>query len=428
MEEDHGWSPALTRRRPQRPRVQPRWCCGAVPHARRLRGLVVVATVLSGPSGALGLRGGAVDSRPRARGVARSPAKAPFNGSATFFKTPPGAWAWDELLGRRMIIFTGGPRRGPGRSSSSSSPPNGAAAPGAVESSLAAERGPVESDASSVLSRRRRRRRRGPAKHTDDEPHQSKPPSSPRAFDPPARVRAITTAFDALVERWWPDELWPVPREDRAKLGPTVRFYARVVVVAFLIRWFVVEPRYIPSASMLPTFEIGDQLAIEKLSTLVRTPRPTEVVLFRPPREALDRLEAARRAVSLSRGGLSPVSTPSSDATLATTPAAPPKKELAVPEVYIKRVVAGPGDTVRVEAETGDVYVNGVRLDEPFVGDKARYDFGPATVPEGYLFVLGDNRNRSFDSHVWGFLPRENVVGHAILRYWPLGRFGLVEH
>ena len=49
-------------------------------------------------------------------------------------------------------------------------------------------------------------------------------------------------------------------------------------------------------------------------------------------------------------------------------------------------------------------------------------------VPEGELFVLGDNRDRSFDSHVWGFLPKDRVVGHVILRYWPLSRFGLVEH
>ena len=56
------------------------------------------------------------------------------------------------------------------------------------------------------------------------------------------------------------------------------------------------------------------------------------------------------------------------------------------------------------------------------------YTLEPRRVPPGSLFVLGDNRNRSFDSHVWGALPRENVVGHVILRYWPPGRFGLVEH
>ena len=56
------------------------------------------------------------------------------------------------------------------------------------------------------------------------------------------------------------------------------------------------------------------------------------------------------------------------------------------------------------------------------------YAWGPATVPPDALFVLGDNRDHSFDSHVWGFLPKSDVVGHVILRYWPLSRFGLIEH
>lgn len=195
----------------------------------------------------------------------------------------------------------------------------------------------------------------------------------------------MTEAFDKGIERNWPRD-WVPETSERPKLGRVLRFYARIVVVSFLIRWFVVEPRYIPSASMMPTFEVGDQLAIEKVSTLVRTPAKTEVILFYPP--------PAAKTTS---------------------------------QVYIKRVIASPGDTVQVK--DGFVFVNGRKLTEPFAAaDPPRYSFGPATVPPDCLFVLGDNRNRSFDSHVWGFLPTSNVIGHAILRYWPLARFGLVEN
>jgi len=210
----------------------------------------------------------------------------------------------------------------------------------------------------------------------------------------------MASFFDEELEKRWPFEL---AEEDRGKLGATIRFYLRVIVISFLIRWFVVEPRYIPSASMFPTFEIGDQLAIEKVSTLARTPRPSEVVLFKPPREAVD--EMRRRGFSPNFG--------KDDFRLGR-------------EVYIKRVVAGPGDTVQVRA--GLVFVNDQPLDEPYLQERPKYDLPATTVPKDQLFVLGDNRNRSFDSHVWGFLPVKNVIGHAILRYWPISRFGLVEH
>ena len=210
--------------------------------------------------------------------------------------------------------------------------------------------------------------------------------------------------FDEEVERRWP---FQISEENRGKLGATLRFYSRVVVLSFFIRWFVVEPRYIPSASMYPTFEIGDQLAVEKVSTIVRVPRASEVVLFRPPQSAVD--EMIRRGFSAEE----------------TFTFGTPQKGSR--QVYIKRVVAGPGDLVSVT--NGDLYVNEKKVDESkYLTERPRYEFLPTRVPAGNLFVLGDNRNRSFDSHVWGFLPLDNVIGHAIIRYWPLSRFGLVEH
>lgn len=90
---------------------------------------------------------------------------------------------------------------------------------------------------------------------------------------------------------------------------------------------------------------------------------------------------------------------------------------------YIKRVIGAPGDVVRVA--DGNVYVNDQPLYEPYIADKPGYR-GEWTVPEGEYFVLGDNRNNSSDSHLWGFVPQEDIVGKALLIYWPLSEVSLL--
>lgn len=93
---------------------------------------------------------------------------------------------------------------------------------------------------------------------------------------------------------------------------------------------------------------------------------------------------------------------------------------------FIKRVIAIPGQTVEVRG--GKVYLDGIQQNEPYLDQAPTYDYGPVTVPKGQLFVLGDNRNNSYDSHSWGLLDQSLLIGRAEFRYWPFGRIGRIDH
>ena len=161
------------------------------------------------------------------------------------------------------------------------------------------------------------------------------------------------------------------------------------MLLALVLRWQVVEPRWIPSGSMLPTLQLQDRILVEKLRPrLGRSLSPGTVVVFHPP-EALIASGYDPRAA------------------------------------LIKRVVAGPGD--RLEVRDGKLWRNGTPLEHDWNAEPMAYSLAPFTVPEGELMVLGDNRNASLDSHLWGPLPREEVIGTAIWRYWPLQRFGPIR-
>lgn len=97
-----------------------------------------------------------------------------------------------------------------------------------------------------------------------------------------------------------------------------------------------------------------------------------------------------------------------------------------IPRKLIKRVIAVEGQTVEVRG--GQVIVDGVALDEPYIEEPPSYEYPPVTVEPGMLFVLGDNRNNSADSHNFGPISEELVTGRADVRYWPPGRIGLIEH
>jgi signal peptidase I len=157
--------------------------------------------------------------------------------------------------------------------------------------------------------------------------------------------------------------------------------------VAVIVRVFLFEPRFIPSLSMFPTFDIGDQLLVNKISKVTRHYQRRDVVVFNPSQKYIEMTGNT--------------------------------------EALIKRVIAVEGDTVEVKDQK--VFVNGVQQDEPFINENPDYDLKPMVVPEGMLLVLGDNRNHSFDSHMWGFLPEKNVIGRAVVKYWPPWRAGFIE-
>jgi signal peptidase I len=173
-----------------------------------------------------------------------------------------------------------------------------------------------------------------------------------------------------------------------------VKTYFVSLFVALLLRFIIIEPRYIPSLSMYPTFDVGDQLAVEKVTKRLKPFYRNEVVVFNPP-EAFTNIMETQYGVS-----------------------DPGRAK----EALIKRIVAVAGD--QVEVKQGSLFINGQQQDEPFTAEEAKYQFGPVVVPPGSVLVLGDNRNHSLDGHIWGFLPEKNVIGRAVFVYWPPWRIG----
>ena len=183
------------------------------------------------------------------------------------------------------------------------------------------------------------------------------------------------------------------PSADSTKRQGSWRSLLIWVLLALLLRWIVVEPLWIPSGSMLPTLQLQDRILVEKLSPrfdrVRHQPLPlNSIVVFKVPEP-------------LVQAGYDP------DAAL------------------IKRVVGRPGD--QLEVRDGQLRRNGEAVDEPWLNEAIDYVMAQVTVPENELWVMGDNRNASLDSHLWGPLPEADVIGTAILRYWPLSRFGPIR-
>ncbi len=189
------------------------------------------------------------------------------------------------------------------------------------------------------------------------------------------------------------------------------------------IRNYIFEARYIPSGSMLPGLQINDRLLIEKLTLKRRSPKRGEIVVFNSP-FSFDRILGVNMKKSVIKCAVLNFPIVASITGIRDP----------VCDAYIKRVVAIPGDKVLINTQ-GEVIINNIRMDEPYVKNYCfldRFDDSSCPtysgkVPNGHVLVLGDNRENSWDSRFWPagpFLPEDQIIGKAIWRFWPISRFG----
>lgn len=178
------------------------------------------------------------------------------------------------------------------------------------------------------------------------------------------------------------------PERESSWVGELGRTIALSIVLALGIRTFVAEARWIPSESMIPTLQKYDKLIVDKLSYRFTEPQRGEIVVFSPTENIK-------------------------------------KENPELKDAFIKRIIGMPGDKVEVKGER--VYINDQPLQEQYLEAAPQYQYGPVTVPADSYLVLGDNRNNSYDSHFWGFVPRDHIIGRAIVRFWPPNRIGEID-
>ena len=180
---------------------------------------------------------------------------------------------------------------------------------------------------------------------------------------------------------------------------------AVAVGIALLAQAFVVKPYQVPTESMVPTLLPGDRVLADRVTTRFRDPQRSEILVFHPPAcpDAISRDGVCDTPILDRRTGLSS-------------------------ETFIKRVIGLPGETlftrngrVWVKPPDGQAHV----LTEPYVNGPTTI-VGRVTVPKGYYFMMGDNREHSEDSRIWGPEPADGIIGIARVRYWPLDRIGLI--
>ncbi|BCL37427.1 signal peptidase I [Nostoc sp. MS1] len=193
---------------------------------------------------------------------------------------------------------------------------------------------------------------------------------------------------------------------DNSWIGELGRTVVLSIVLALGIRTFVAEARWIPSGSMEPTLHgtpnqwEADKIIVDKLKYRFAQPHRGDIVVFSPTEEL--------------------------------------QKE-QYQDAFIKRIIGLPGETV--ELRDGKVYINKKPLNEKNYlsakqttvidvctsGQQPAFLAKPQTIPPDSYLVLGDNRNSSYDSRCWGVVPRKNIIGRAVLRFWPLNNVGGID-
>ena len=186
----------------------------------------------------------------------------------------------------------------------------------------------------------------------------------------------------------------PIPEEKRNSIKRDLRNLLIWIAIALIIRWQVIEPRWIPSGSMLPTLQIQDKILVEKVTPKITSKSnlskfKNKIIVFNVPDQLINVGYKADTAL-------------------------------------IKRAIGVPGD--KVEVKEGRLYLNDIVQDNYISNKNINYSIGPFIVPEESLWVMGDNRNNSMDSHIWGFLRYEKIIGRAIFRYWPLNKIGPIRY
>jgi signal peptidase I len=190
----------------------------------------------------------------------------------------------------------------------------------------------------------------------------------------------------------------PAPREESWGIE-AIKTIGLSLLLAFGIRTFVAEARYIPTGSMEPTLLINDRLIVDKVSYRLNGPDRGDIVVFNPTTVLKKRFNNA----------------------------------------FIKRVIGIPGDTI--EIRDNEVVLNGTPLTEPYTaagqstsveaciysGYEQPYLAERKVIPKDHYLVLGDNRGNSLDGRCWGLVANTDLVGRAVFRFWPVPRLGLIK-
>jgi signal peptidase I len=191
------------------------------------------------------------------------------------------------------------------------------------------------------------------------------------------------------------------------KVVEFVLIVAFALALAFAIQAWLVKPYEIPTLSMYPTLEEGQRVLVDRLGNEFFAPSVGDIIVFHPPAGAPS--ETCGEVMGAGQACDRPTRQESN-------------------QNYIKRVVAGPGDTIKII--DGRVYRNGELEKAPYASfagcNAADCNYRtPIKIPAGHYFVMGDNRDNSDDSRFWGPVPRSSIIGEAFLTYWPPDRIGI---
>jgi signal peptidase I len=205
-----------------------------------------------------------------------------------------------------------------------------------------------------------------------------------------------------------------VPPDDDRGISLTRRLLelpillAVAITVAVLIKTFVAQAFFIPSASMVPQLKVHDRVVVSKLAYHLHDPRRGDIIVFNAPPADQQPHSRSRNMVARMLRDFGQAVGVIQDQT-----------------EFIKRVIALPGETV--EGKGGHIYINGRLLREPYLSPQiVTSDFAPHLVPAGQVWVMGDNRGNSNDSRFFGTIPDSQIVGRTIWRVWPLGHLSFL--